>query len=248
MNQNDADGIDKFFQDILDCKDVCSFTPQNSLWQTRTEVPGEQGNCWAPLHHAAMGGKIEAARMLIQKGASIEVLDKVMRLSFLSPPSHSEHSATDCCGFSLFQFGHTPLMMAAHWGQYEMAELLINYGASRSLVNNDGIIPLQCAQQGFKNKWYTDQGTLAKLSDLLLVCPCRSHTSPSSLLPPHPCPPLPPRSLLSVLPSQSVPFLSATFVSPMHVLTLVFYVSFVPIPRRKRISFPNRYNLATWRE
>ena len=48
----------------------------------------------------------------------------------------------------LLQCGLTPLMRAAYWGCFEVAELLLSRGADKSKRDNVGITALQWAQGG----------------------------------------------------------------------------------------------------
>lgn len=70
---------------------------------------------WTPLFEAISWGKIETAKLLIKKQASINIVN-------------SE--------------GNTPLHLASFLGHTELVKLLVNSGADINAKNNDGQTPL----------------------------------------------------------------------------------------------------------
>ncbi|WP_456201480.1 ankyrin repeat domain-containing protein [Wolbachia endosymbiont of Protocalliphora sialia] len=93
---------------------------------------------WTPLHWAAFEDRLEIARFLIKKGADINAADKG---PYGKKPVHVaiENNSKDIIGFLLSKGvsindtdkqGYTPLHYAAWRGRLEIAELLVDKGAS----------------------------------------------------------------------------------------------------------------------
>jgi hypothetical protein len=66
---------------------------------------------WSPLHYAASGGSVPLVRLFLARGAPVDA----------QAPG-----------------GATPLMMAARYGGSDAAEVLLEAGADRTLVNDQG--------------------------------------------------------------------------------------------------------------
>jgi ankyrin repeat protein len=81
---------------------------------------------WSPLHYAAASGDDEIARLLLQKGATVD--------------------ARSPAGTGLF----TPLMMAAREGHESTALLLLRQGADPNLKNSEGLTAVQIAGRAGK--------------------------------------------------------------------------------------------------
>jgi ankyrin repeat protein len=76
---------------------------------------------WTPLHYAASGESVEAAQLLIQKGADLDA----------RAPN-----------------GSTPLMLASGYGGIDIAELLLKAGADPTLRNKAGLDAAEFARRG----------------------------------------------------------------------------------------------------
>ncbi len=93
-------------------------------WVQRLAVRGAALNRpgWSPLHYACSGAEgLEVARFLLDRHAEIDAR---------SPN------------------GTTPLMMAAGYGSYDLADLLIKRGANASLRNSRNLNAADFARQG----------------------------------------------------------------------------------------------------
>jgi uncharacterized protein len=75
---------------------------------------------WTPLHLAAFSGSLETARLLLDRGAEVNVRAKT-------------------------KFRNTPLQAALLPGQYETAKLLLEHGADPNVRQSQGFTPLQAA-------------------------------------------------------------------------------------------------------
>lgn len=73
---------------------------------------------WTPLHLAAFSGSSETARLLLERGADVNLRAKT-------------------------KFRNTPLQAALLPGQYETAKLLLEHGADPNVRQSKGFTPLQ---------------------------------------------------------------------------------------------------------
>src|SRR5262245_14896188 len=80
-----------------------------------------------PLHVTAEFGQAQAAKLLINYGADVTLLD-------------SENDAT-------------PLSWAAFFGRPEVVEVLLAAGSEPSQRNKHGLTPLACALGGTQGRW-----------------------------------------------------------------------------------------------
>ena len=80
-----------------------------------------------PLHVAAEANQAEAARLLLQHGADVKLLD-------------AENDSIALC-------------WAAFMGHVELVELLLGAGSEPSQRNKNGLTPLGCAIGGTEGKW-----------------------------------------------------------------------------------------------
>jgi uncharacterized protein len=107
------------------------------------------------LHFACYFGPAEAARVLVEKGASVDVVasnpTRVM-------PLHSAASARNLDAARLLlkhgapinarqQAGWTPIHAAAQNGDRAMVELMLKHGADPQLSNDDGKTPARIARE-----------------------------------------------------------------------------------------------------
>ena len=76
---------------------------------------------WTPLHYAASGESLAAAKLLLQQGAALDA----------RAPN-----------------GSTPLMLAAGFGSIDVAELLLKEGADPTLRNKAGLDAAEFARRG----------------------------------------------------------------------------------------------------
>ena len=107
------------------------------------------------LHFACYFGQPEAARLLIEKGASVgAVTNNPMKLM----PLHSAASARNLGAAHLLlehgapvnarqQGGWTPIHAAAQNGDRAMVDLMLKHGADPTLANDDGKTPAMVARE-----------------------------------------------------------------------------------------------------
>jgi ankyrin repeat protein len=106
------------------------------------------------LHFAAFFGKVEAARILLEEGASV---DTYTRNEFANQPLHAAAAGRniDACRVLLAagadvnatqHGGYTPLHEAAGSGDVELAELFLSAGADPSIQLPDGQIAADTAE------------------------------------------------------------------------------------------------------
>jgi ankyrin repeat protein len=86
----------------------------------------------APLHYVASAGNLELARLLLAKGAEVNVRDH-------SPPYRRPLPS-----------GNTPLHWAIRAGQSDMAKFLLEHGADPNAKNSEGETP-SALQKGKKS-------------------------------------------------------------------------------------------------
>ena len=105
------------------------------------------------LHFAAFFGKPEAARLLLEHGARVDV---VTRNPFANQPLHAAAAGRhiEVCRILLAagadvnatqHGGYTPLHEAAQHGDAEMTELFLSAGADPSTTADDGKTPAEMA-------------------------------------------------------------------------------------------------------
>ena len=80
-----------------------------------------------PLHVAAEFGQAEAARLLLEHGADVSLLD-------------AENEANALC-------------WAAFFGRPELARMLLDAGSDVQRPNKHGLTPLDCALGGARGQW-----------------------------------------------------------------------------------------------
>jgi uncharacterized protein len=88
-------------------------------------VQGWSDDGFTPLHYAAFFGHSEAARLLVDAGADLEV------------PSRNEDFAKDA----------RPLHSAAAGGEHEVCRVLLEAGANPNATQHGGFTPLRQAEQ-----------------------------------------------------------------------------------------------------
>ena len=108
---------------------------------------------FTPLHFAAFFGKAEAARTILEAGASV---DAVTRNAFANQPLHAAAAGrhVEVCRVLLAagadvnarqHGGHTPLHEAAQHGDVEMTELFLSAEAAVESKNDAGETPADIA-------------------------------------------------------------------------------------------------------
>jgi ankyrin repeat protein/beta-lactamase regulating signal transducer with metallopeptidase domain len=118
------------------------------------EVDRLDGEGFAKLHRAAVGGHLDDVKALVNSGANVDVRQgkfKGAPLQYAAAQGHAEvvkfliesQARVD----SADTFGRTPLMWAATHGHLEVVQLLMNHGADRNARTNTGWTPLRYAIQ-----------------------------------------------------------------------------------------------------
>jgi ankyrin repeat protein len=116
------------------------------LEEDPTRATAFAGDGFTALHLAAFFGKLDAARVLLAGGASV---DAYGRNELANQPLHSAAAGrhVEVCRALLGagadieatqHGGYTPLHEAAHSGDVELAELFLSAGADPSAVTTDG--------------------------------------------------------------------------------------------------------------
>ena len=101
-----------------------------------------------PLSWACVRGLSDVAQLLINKGASFDVTDKVSYYFYINNLKSASHfmiylTVRRCVNVNIFsyflytQLGRTPLLLACESGHSDVAQLLINKGASFDVT--DGV-------------------------------------------------------------------------------------------------------------
>ena len=115
----------------------------NSLLEARSP------DGFTPLHYAAYFGRPAAARLLVERGATVTaVAGNALKLQPLhsaaaGPPAHRAEIvalllAAGADPNAQHQEGFTALQAAAHAGDVEMARVLLEHGADRGMRNDQG--------------------------------------------------------------------------------------------------------------
>jgi hypothetical protein len=97
----------------------------NDVFDVKFRVPPRQHRQEAALHHAASVAPPEIVKLLVAKGAELDVSNKK---------------------------GITPLMVAAKNGRAEVVKLLVDAGAHVSLKDKCGLTPLDWAKQAERSR------------------------------------------------------------------------------------------------
>jgi uncharacterized protein len=109
---------------------------------------------FTPLHYAAFFGQEDAARILLERGAEVEVVarNESIRVTPLHSAAAGSHSAivkllleAGADPNAAQDGGFTPLHSAAQNDDRESAEALLAAGADPSLASDDGKTPAQLA-------------------------------------------------------------------------------------------------------
>lgn len=108
---------------------------------------------YTALHFAAFFGKAEAARLLLDAGAEVDVVsDNEMRVQPLHSAAAGRHH--EVCRVLLTagadvdatqRHGYTPLHAAAQHGDVELVELFLSAGADPAAALDDGATPADLA-------------------------------------------------------------------------------------------------------
>jgi ankyrin repeat protein len=104
---------------------------------------------FTPLHFAAFFGHPDAASLLIERGADLEVPARNEEIAGAARPLHSATAAgrREVCAVLLEagadvnarqHAGYTPLLEAAQLGDSRLVELLLEHGADRTATLDDG--------------------------------------------------------------------------------------------------------------
>ena len=147
----------------LDVFEAASFGDLDRLTALIDQDPGEaaatSADGFSALHFAAFFGKLDAARLLVERGADVDVGGRGW---MTGTPLHSAASAnhTDVVRILLDagadpnapqSGGWTPLHSAAQNGNVELVELLLAHGANPSATNDDGADAVWLAEKGGNN-------------------------------------------------------------------------------------------------
>lgn len=111
---------------------------------------------FTPLHLAAFFGQPEAARLLVERGAPVDVVAR--RETIVVTPLHSAVAAREEQTVALLlargadpnarqEGGFTPLHGAAQHGDEPIVELLLRHGAEPSLAAEDGRTAAEFARE-----------------------------------------------------------------------------------------------------
>lgn len=135
---------------------ICDAASRGNAGQVATIVDTHAGAIdqkdvmgWVPLHWAAMMGKAEVARQLIEKGCLLDVAD-----SHGNTPLHLAASSGGAEVTAILlkegakcdvrnSRGNTPLHRALAQGNIEVARILIVNGADMDIMNRGGVSPRQ---------------------------------------------------------------------------------------------------------
>ena len=118
-------------------------------------VNSRSNDGFTALHFACFFGQAGAARLLLEKGASVDaVTSNPMKLM----PLHSAASARNLEAVRLLlehgapvnarqQWGWVPILAAAQNGDRAMVELMLRHGADPKLANDEGKTPAAVARE-----------------------------------------------------------------------------------------------------
>ncbi|PKL80027.1 MAG: hypothetical protein CVV27_01010 [Candidatus Melainabacteria bacterium HGW-Melainabacteria-1] len=104
-----------------------------------------------PLHEAVTSNQIEIARLLLEKGADVNINNyydesPLLQISCETDPKIVDlllkHGAKPNVNMSVFE-GDSPLHIATKCRNTEMAKLLLKHGADPMIENGEGATPLQ---------------------------------------------------------------------------------------------------------
>ena len=117
----------------------------------KTLIEADDGNGWTPLHHAAYAGRLDVCKLLIQRGASINHLDREGNPS-LAQAAGAGHAAVvqlllehGAWPNTADRSGNTPVIWAAWGGSLETMRALVSHGAKLSVQDRTGQTPLHHA-------------------------------------------------------------------------------------------------------
>uniref|UniRef100_A0A3Q2Q280 Ankyrin 3 n=1 Tax=Fundulus heteroclitus TaxID=8078 RepID=A0A3Q2Q280_FUNHE len=173
-------------------------------------VNAQSQNGFTPLYMAAQENHLEVVRFLLENNASqsiaTETFTGLIKLSLYS----TSHTAK--CNTNRDNSGFTPLHIAAHYGNINVATLLLNRGAAVDFMARNDITPLHVAsKRGNSNmvKLLLDRGSKidAKTKDGLTPLHCGARSG-------H-------EQVVEILLDRGAPILSKTKngLSPLHMAT-----------------------------
>jgi uncharacterized protein len=113
---------------------------------------------FTPLHYAAFFGHAGATKLLLERGADLEIPARNQQFALDARPLHSAAAARQLAVCALLleagadtnarqHGGYTPLIEAAQQGNAELAELLLRHGANPSAALADGRTAADLASQ-----------------------------------------------------------------------------------------------------
>lgn len=104
---------------------------------------------FTPLHIASHYGNDNIAALLVQRGADVNYVAKVLLLLllafFLTSVRGFGFKVTSRRRSLVLQHQITPLHVASKWGKGNMVSLLLDKGANIEAKTRDGLTPLHCA-------------------------------------------------------------------------------------------------------
>jgi uncharacterized protein len=130
----------------LDIFEAASLGRLDSVRNDATALNSYSSDGFTALHFACYFGQPEAARLLIEKGAKVDV---VANNATQVMPLHSAASARNLAAARLLlehgapvnarqQAGWVPIHAAAQNGDRDLVELLLAHGADTAIANDDG--------------------------------------------------------------------------------------------------------------
>ena len=140
--------------DIFEASSLGRLKPLQNCLSDAAAINSYSTDGFTALHFACYFGQLEAARLLIEKGAKV---DAVANNATQVMPLHSAASSRNLAAARLLvehgapvnarqQGGWGPIHAAAQNGDQEMVDLLLAHGADVDITNDDGKTPAMVAR------------------------------------------------------------------------------------------------------
>ena len=110
------------------------------LLNAGADINAREREGWTCLMHTARTGRYEAAKLLIENKANVNIVKKMIdkKMSLFNALEATSKESSD-------MIGYTALNLASRFGHFDVVRLLLESGADPNLTGRDGYSPLEFA-------------------------------------------------------------------------------------------------------